>query len=247
MKCVKSIASLPDIKETLCLAIGTFDGVHLGHVELIRQMKKIGKTLVFTFCNHPTDVLIGNKKVPSLTSPKQKQTYLEKAGIDYCVIQPFTQDIAQMPYNLFLEEVYSTIPFSHIFFGQNDGIGKNRAGTPEKVQEIGDALGFKAHYLKKEVVNSVTVSSTEIRKALKEGNLPLAEKLLGRPFSFEVSTDDPYLDANLLKEGRYLVHLQSTKAEEFNVVIDKLGNIHFEKDSLLPNPKESEILIFNSR
>lgn len=227
MKVAKTISSLPDMPSPVCLAVGTFDGVHLGHVKLINEMNKHGTSLVFTFSNHPSDILQNAKSIPSLMSPKHKERALAKAGVQYCVIQPFTQDIAQMPYNLFLEEIHAATPFSHIFFGENDTLGKNREGTPEKIAKLGEELGFEAHYLPKVTINGVTISSSNVRKALLEGKLKLAEDLLGSSYSNEVKTNDPYLDPGLIKPGRYVAAFLDNF--ETPVEIDNEGNLKLTK------------------
>ncbi len=244
---VNNIASLPEIKGPICLAIGTFDGVHLGHTKLIRKMKSLGKAVIFTFSNHPTDILQGNKTIPSLTTIDHKEKLLAEAGVDYCVIQPFSHDIAQMPYNLFLEEIYTCLPFSHLFFGEGDVIGKNREGTPKKIAEIANVLNFEVHYIPKEILSNTIISSTEVRKALRDGNLELAKNLLGQSFRTEVLTSDPYLDNDLLKEGKYCIELLSKPNMEFDIAVDKEGNIAFNKTLPHFQDNETEIIIFKRK
>lgn len=238
MKIAKTISSLPDLNSPVCLAIGTFDGVHLGHQALINKMNKLGTSLVFTFSNHPTEVLKKGDPVPSLMTAKMKQDALADAGVMNLVIQPFTEDIAQMPYYLFLEEIYAAVPFSHIFFGEDDAIGKNREGTPEKIRELGKKMAFEAHYLPKLKTEDTIISSSNVRKALANGNIKLAEELLGRPYQNQVHPKDPFFDKGLLKPGKFLAHFTNHTSSLFS--IDEEGNILFE--ALPPEYVSEEII-----
>lgn len=245
MKRVKSLSSLPDAFPPLCVAIGSFDGVHLGHKTLITEMKCWGSAIIFTFSNHPTAVLPHVTKVPTLISPQQKEDLLEKAGGDYCIMQPFTPDIASMPYHIFLEEVYQAIPFSHIFFGEGDAIGKNREGTPEKVISLGEKLGFKAHYLPKYTIEGKQVSSSAVRKALAKCDFALAEKLLGRPYTAEISVEAPQIDCGLLPPGCYTVS-QPPDPTPVTIEIDDEGNIFFTDEVQWPGDRSTLLLTFQT-
>ena len=231
MKISRNLASMPDIKTPVVLAVGTFDGVHLGHRKIINEMKKHGTCVIFTFTNHPSEALTPNIQIPYITPPEYKLQLLDNTGADICLIQPFSTDMAHMTYNLFLEEIHSVFHFDHIFFGGNDCLGKNRDGNPENIASIGKHLGFTPHYLEKLVIDGEIVSSSKIRKFLNEGNLKMVEKLLGRPFSAYVDLANPFIDATLLKVGKYTIEITSPSLSKTTTAkIDKEGNILFDFD-----------------
>lgn len=246
MKCSHTLSSLPETTSPLSLAIGTFDGVHLGHQALINEMKKYGKCLIFTFSNHPSHILQDKDQTPTLIQPLLKKQYLEEAGVDYCVIQDFSKEISEMPYQLFLEEIYQMTPFSHLFFGENDALGKDRKGTPENIKQLGLELGYTAHYLPKVIIDGLTVSSTNIRRFLKEGKLDQAKRFLGRPYAAHIHRDDPYIEESLLKEGTYNVSLAKSPTKNTKILINHNGNIEFLDKAILSLMRETETLIFNS-
>lgn len=228
MKIISNIAAIPDLPKPIALAIGTFDGVHLGHQYLIQQMKRFGHVVILTFTNHPTSVLHHHKWIPSITEREQKLELLERAGAEVVIIQAFTKELTNMTYNLFLEELYETLPFNHLFFGEEDALGKDREGTPDKIREMGKALHFTAHYLDKFKVSNEICSSSAIRKALGNGDLKTAEKLLGRPFTVYTTTSCPMIDKGLLKEGSYDILIQSsTESESLKGEVTSLGEILF--------------------
>lgn len=229
MKSSFNLASMPDLAHPISLAIGTFDGVHLGHRLLINTMKRFGKTVVvFTFPNHPREVLM-NIHVPYLTPAEYKLQLLKEAGVDFCLMQSFSKDMANMTYNLFLEEIYSAFPFEHIFFGENDAIGKNREGTREKVELLGKALGFEAHYLPKLVIDGELVSSSRIRSLLALGDFNRAAQLLGRTFAISTTLENPYVDPLLLKPGLYKFTIYGkNQIYECSGKVDSTGIISFD-------------------
>lgn len=240
MRIITNIAAIPKLPKPIALAIGTFDGVHLGHRHLINQMKEVGSPVIFTFSNHPLAVLNSQRKVPSLTTPEQKLDLLRTCGVETVIIQPFTKDMANMTYNLFLEELYEMLPFDHLFFGEEDALGKDREGTPDKIQAIGKSLHFTAHYLPKLTIDHLTCSSSAIREALKDGDLKTAENLLGRPFSIYITSSSPWIDEGLLKPGNYNLIVKSPTQQSTLVgEVTKTGDIIFD----FPKDPENQLHI----
>jgi len=245
MKIASNIASIPELKKPIALSIGTFDGVHLGHQHLLKTLKSYGTSVVFTFTNHPLEVIQPNTKVPSLTPYAYKLKLLEKTNIAICTIQEFSNDMANMTYNVFLEEIYHSIPFDHICFGGDDAIGKNREGTREKISELGSVLGFTPHYLPKITIDNEIVSSTTIRNYLRKGNLKMAEKLLGRPFATYTKLATPFVDPSLLKTGSYQLQIQSD-SDSFQTKgkVASNGSILFDTPSYLKLEEYATITFF---
>jgi riboflavin kinase/FMN adenylyltransferase len=177
---VLNLAHIPSLPKPIALAIGMFDGVHLGHQYLIKEMKKVGTPVVYTFSNHPS-TLLRDISVDLLTPIHHKLDLLESYGVYCTIVQNFTTHIAEMAYDSFLRMLHSHLPFSHIFFGEGAQIGKNREGTPEKIAKLGEKLQFSVHYLSKFCIHEALVSSTEIRHLLKTGQTEKALLLLGHP------------------------------------------------------------------
>lgn len=210
-KIIYNLAEAPQLKKPIAFAVGSFDGFHLGHQHLIKTLKSLGSSVIFTFTNHPLERILPGIKVPLLTPLPYKLQILETLGLDLCILQPFSNDMANMSYQVFLEEIHKSLPFDHIVIGGQDPIGKNREGTKEKIQELGMRLGFTAHYIPKILIDGEEVSSTLIREFLKKGNLAQAEKYLGRPFATPICLNSPYIDPSLLKPGAYILQIKTEK------------------------------------
>jgi len=198
MKVYYSLSEIENIKEPICLSIGMFDGVHRGHQKLLEGLKSHkGSSVVLTFSNHPISLLRPDIYQPTIVSKDEKLKLLELQKIDHAIILPFSKDIAQMSYQIFLTEIHRAIPFEHLYVGEGDGFGKNREGTKEKITHFAPKLGFVPHYVEKLTMDGEIVSSTWIRKALQEGDIARATKLLGREPSFET------ISKGLIKPGKY--------------------------------------------
>ena len=108
-----------------------------------------------------------------------------------------------MTYKEFLKKIHFALPFNKLYIGENDAFGKNREGTKEAIKAFAPSLQFMPYYIPKLQENDQIISSSLIRKELASGNLIQAKRLLGRPLSFS------YIDKNLLKPGRYQIHLRN--------------------------------------
>ncbi len=180
MLTVTELKDIPKFPEPYGLTIGSFDGVHLGHLALLRHLRdKIGAkgTLaVLTFSNHPSDYF--GKPVRLLCSLEERLKLLEQAGVDLVILLEFNQELASKTYEQFLSEIHQKYPFSYLVLGKGSVFGNQRQGTEENVKNLGY---FAADYIDKTIINGEVVSSGKIRKYLSENNLPAASKLLGRP------------------------------------------------------------------
>lgn len=241
MQVVHNIASVPELPKPISLAVGTFDGLHMGHRRLLSAMKEIeGSSVVFTFINHPRSVLLGKSEIPLLTSPEYKIRLLEEAGIDFCIIQPFTKEMAGMHYRLFIEELYRAVPFQHLFLGEDASFGKDQEGNVDKLKELGHEMHFKVHCTAKLSIDGKIISSSNIRMALKKGHLQKAERMLGRPFSHYINPKMPSIEPRLLKPGKY--YLSTPEKKEILCLVEPCGSI-IPLSSSLEEGTESEILM----
>lgn len=173
--------------KNVCLTIGTFDGIHLGHQkiieEVIKKSKEIdGKSVLLTFDQHPQNVL--NQDTPRIrviTTKQEKLEILNQYSLDYMVILNFNQKLGQMTADDFLDQ--QLLPYfklSHLLIGYNHAIGNQRIGTPEYLKKLGEYYGFVVDRIKPVIVEDQLVSSTFIRKLILAGQVDKAQHYLGR-------------------------------------------------------------------
>ncbi|MDK2820561.1 MAG: riboflavin kinase / adenylyltransferase [Clostridia bacterium] len=167
-----------------CIALGNFDGVHLGHQSLINSMVQKaeisgGKAVVITFNPHPVEVLEG-RSPGLLTTPKQKVRLIASLGVEHLFLLPFTKELAVLEPDTFVKDI---LWFCYrprlITVGFNFTFGNKGLGTPKLLRKLGEKFNFKVDVVPPVTHKGVTVSSTTIRNALENGNITLAKDLLG--------------------------------------------------------------------
>ncbi|NGX63184.1 MAG: Riboflavin biosynthesis protein RibF [Candidatus Anoxychlamydiales bacterium] len=166
----------------LCnLTIGVFDGLHLGHALILQKLKeKKGKSIVFTFENHPLEVLKPDIKIPLIYNKQDKLKYLKSFGIDVVILIKFNIYFANIYYKDFFKILQKNFSFSHLVIGDDAKIGKDGEGDLNKIQDLEQELHFKSEFIEKIKYKDRIISSRWIRALLKEKNYALAEKLLNR-------------------------------------------------------------------
>ena len=175
------------------VTIGSFDGVHNAHLQIIKRINKIarsinGNSVIITFHPHPRLVLKPNDgfKFNLLTSTEEKTKLLEKLEVDHLIIVPFTKEFSMLHAEQFVDNILvKLIKAKKIVIGYNHKFGRDRKGDIEFLQQKGRLNGFDVESISKQVIDKVNISSTEIRKLLQEGNISDATKLLGYPYFFE--------------------------------------------------------------
>ncbi len=189
MKIINSIPELADIPGPLCVAIGVFDGVHLGHQALIRraldEAAKIGgSAVVLTFDPHPVRVLRPETAPRLLTSTEHKIHLIEKLGCSNLLLLQFDLDFAAQPPEVFIEKLAEYAkPLKSICVGHQWVWGRNRAGNIDLLQKLGARLGFESIEIDPVMAGGGLVSSTRIRKAVEAGDLTGAKRMLGRDYT----------------------------------------------------------------
>ena len=177
--------------QTLSCAVattGTFDGVHLGHKKILNQLvekaKEVGgQSVLLTFSPHPRLVLQPDTELELLSSEREKITLLEKTGLDHLIIHPFTREFSRTQSLDFVREfLVNIIGVKHLVIGYDHHFGRNREGSFEHLKEFGPIYGFEVEEITALDIDTVNVSSTKIRKALKEGDVELANTYLGTPY-----------------------------------------------------------------
>jgi riboflavin kinase/FMN adenylyltransferase len=169
------------------VAMGKFDGVHIGHRrlldEILEQRQKGLKSCVFTFDPAPA-VLFGLSDGRELTTREEKRSIFERMGVDVLIEFPLNAETAAMEPALFVREVLAErLQADFIAAGEDVSFGKRGAGDRKLLQELAEPLGFEVKVVEKVCVDGVVVSSTYIREQIEQGNMELAEKLLGAPYT----------------------------------------------------------------
>lgn len=170
------------------LTLGNFDGVHVGHQEIIRravaQARRRGGTAVaLTFHPHPLSVLAPQRAPLLISTLRERMVRLRDCGIDVVILQHFTPRFAAVDAQTFLREmVVGRIGACCVVVGENVGFGQGRGGDAELLQKVGPQLGFDVEIVSRVRLDDTVVSSSAVRKAIAAGDLERAARLLGRPF-----------------------------------------------------------------
>ena len=166
------------------VAIGNFDGVHRGHQELIRRILAKAdewdeRASVLTFSPHPMKVLCPARAPRLLMSNAEKASFLGRMGVDAMLVYPFTVGFAKMAPRAFAAEVLERLGVRYAVVGYNFSFGSNGSGTPAMLSELGHEYGFEVDVVPEQRFGNVSISSTEIRKALAFGDVDKAVALMG--------------------------------------------------------------------
>lgn len=178
----------PQSKKTI-VSVGSFDGVHLGHQALIRRMKEVGeqynsKTILVTFNLPPRFVLSQNKEFKLLNTLDEKLASFQNAGIDSVWIIPFTSELAELSYNRFVEEYLAgRAGVGHLVIGHDHSFGKGKKGNYNDLLRLSHQLGFSIEQVAAYTIDGIIVSSSNIRELLLNGNIIMANRLLGYHYS----------------------------------------------------------------
>jgi len=188
MQVYHSINEVPYHQQTF-LTLGTFDGVHAGHQQIIRRLIEDasgkGRSLLLTFDRHPLEV-IRNTRIPLLTPPREKIYILESTGLDTLVMLPFTRDLAEMTAEDFIEGiVIRGIGVCRFVAGYDHAFGRDRRGTPELLNSLEQEYEFGVDVVPPLSIDGSVVSSTLIRELLSDGDILGANRLLGRPYQLK--------------------------------------------------------------
>jgi riboflavin kinase/FMN adenylyltransferase len=173
------------------LAIGNFDGVHIGHQALLRSAKAFATAnglapSVLTFDPHPTAIVAPERKPLLICTLEQRLELLRAAGAEQVLVLPFNEQVAQLTPEQFIRQILVDVLHTKaVFVGRNFRFGHKQAGTPETLREWGQRLGFVPHFLDPVKCRGEIVSSSAIREHLKNGKVNHAARLLGRWFFVE--------------------------------------------------------------
>ena len=171
------------------VAIGNFDGVHMGHQIIFRQAAEIarksdGTSIVFTFEPHPLKIIAPERVPPLLTTFRQKMELIEGCGIDKVICADFTRHFAdQRPRDFAKDILVDLIGVQEIVVGFDYAFGRGREGTITYLKKMGEEFGFIIHVIDPIKLNGHLVSSSYVRELIEEGNVKAAREFLGRNYS----------------------------------------------------------------
>lgn len=188
------VRSLPDLRKlhhisSVCAAVGVFDGVHVGHCKLLRELRQMAEEVhacpvAITFDPHPRQVLTPDKAPALLLPPAEKYRYLFENGAEAVVVIPFDKTFASLEPQAFLSH-YVNVPgiaLHGLCVGTKWRFGANGKGTCELLTELAEEAGIRFIAVPEETIDGETVSSTSIRLAASSGDLAKAERFLGRSY-----------------------------------------------------------------
>ncbi len=215
MKIHYAIDTLPPHVQTW-VTMGTFDGLHLGHLSILRDMQKRAhlqnaQTVVLSFDPHPKKVLFPDgEPLPQIQSLEEKAAVLEQMGIDHLLLLPFNMELAKLSAEDFVRDILvNGLHVAGVYMGYDHRFGKNRVGDIHLMAQLGEVYGFEVHQMEAYAPKGIPVSSTKIRQALLNGEMVEANAMLGRPFVLtgevikgqQIGSKIGFPTANILVQG----------------------------------------------
>ena len=190
MRIFNNISEINNIEET-AVALGSFDGVHLGHQELIRRTVKAAKdnnlkSAVFTFSNHPKNVIVGQDAVKNILYKREKEEIIESLGVDYLFDVPFTEEIMTLPKDKYIKELLLGFCRAKIIScGFNHRFGFKAEGDTRFLEEFGSEMIYETIIMEPFTVDGNVVSSTLIRTQIASGRVDKCPDYMGRYYSIK--------------------------------------------------------------
>ncbi len=184
MKVIRDL-NQADTEHESVLTIGAFDGLHIGHQELLKQLIRRAKEAqrwsgMVTFDPLPRSVLTPDENMVCLTSVEAKIELLTQWGLDLLVIIPFTRELAQTSARDFVQMLCEHLHMTELWIGWDFALGRGRTGNARALTKLGKMMGFDVHVIEPVQNGSVVISSTQIRQLIAAGRVHEAAELLGR-------------------------------------------------------------------
>lgn len=190
MKVHRGLDNLPAFRNAV-LTMGTYDGVHFGHRQIIKRVIELakeigGESIMLTYDPHPRIALNPQTKLQLLCTLEEKIEMLVDLGIDHVVIAPFTKEFASIEASDYIEEfLVKHFNPNTIVIGYDHHFGKNRTGNIDLLKEFSPKYGYNVEEISKQTIDDIAVSSTKIRNALLTGQIQTANNLLLAPYSLK--------------------------------------------------------------
>jgi len=188
VKIIKGIETLKRSFRNPVVTLGNFDGVHLGHQDILKRVKekalKIhGEGVVITFEPHPLKVLSPEKFLPLLTPFRKKMMLIEKLGIETVLCVEFSLGFSQISAPEFIETILvEKVKVKEVIIGYNYHFGQGQKGNAQALKDAGKAFGFKVEVVEPFRIGETVVSSSKIRDLIQRGEVDSASTLLGRDY-----------------------------------------------------------------
>ncbi len=185
---IRNISEFPNLDYTIA-ALGNFDGIHLGHQQLLKKIEEIkhktnGKTVVFTFYPHPLKIIKHHNEAFIMQSFREKYEVLSQFDIDYIYCVQFTKEFAMLHPQTFVKKyLIDGLKVKDVCVGYNYTFGKLAQGNVLTLKEYSKEYGFKLHVIPPYKINNTIVSSSKIRKFLQSAQVEIANQFLGRLYS----------------------------------------------------------------
>ncbi len=190
MEVIENLEVLAGTWKNPIVALGVFDGMHLGHQAILnkissRAREQDGTAILLSFHPHPQKIISPGDAPLLLQTTLQRVELLEKLGIDVYIRLPFDRKLSLLTPDQFGEQILKTVGTREIHVGENFRFGHRRSGTYSSLKEIGDKHGFSLFKTDTREFRGRRISSTRIRKALHAGRIELAGRMLNRPYEIE--------------------------------------------------------------
>ncbi|HET9436464.1 MAG TPA: hypothetical protein VFO50_06365 [Candidatus Limnocylindrales bacterium] len=187
MAVVAGIDALPADMGRLFVVVGVFDGLHLGHLYLLRRLceeaaRRDALPTVITFDHHPDEILTGAAP-PLLCDPDERIARLEAAGVTVTIVQHFDVALRMTEFDDFIRRIAARSPLAGFLMTPESAFGHERRGTPSAVADLGRMMSFDVEVIPALELDGRPVRSGEIRAAIASGDLGGAATLLGRPYA----------------------------------------------------------------
>jgi len=245
------------------VSVGTFDGVHIGHQQIFADMNEEarrcgGETVVVTFYPHPRLVIHpDSKNLKFINTQERKYEIINRSQIDHLIIIPFTREFANLSSADFVKRyLIDKIKMFKLIIGYDHHLGKDRLGSFNELKGLGKIYGFELAEVPVRMVDDVAVSSTKIRNALKEGDVKLANSLLGYDYSISgkvvhgsrIGRTIGFPTANIEMEDEYKlisdVGVYACKVDYHGMIYKGMGNIGY-RPTIEPGDLTIEVNIFD--
>ena len=261
MKIYRSIEDYNEDKRSV-VTIGTFDGIHLGHQEILSRLIKSSKnkdlnSVVLTFFPHPRIILNKYNEVKMIDTLDEKIIHLNEIGIDSLIIHPFDKNFSLLSANQFIKDfLVDKLKIKHIIIGYDHRFGKGREASVTDLKNYADDYDFTVEEIKAQEIEKITVSSTKIRNSINQGDIKTTEKYLGRYFNLtgKVVKGDGlgkkinYPTANIFIEETYKIIPKDGVYLVETIIKDKLfkGMMNIgHRPTIGTNVKSIEVHLFN--
>src|SRR5437899_12530996 len=189
MRIIRGLPSVPPERRPSAVALGVFDGVHLGHRAILGAAVAHGRAtgspaLACTFEPHPLEVLQPDRAPLPITTLDERLALIGACGVDGAVVLDFTRELAAVEPDAFVKDVLvDRLAAQQVVVGFNHRFGRGARGDADLLRDLGGRLGFSVDVVEPLMVDGAPVSSTAIRAALGRGDLEAAARMLGRPYT----------------------------------------------------------------